>query len=152
MLLLGQDLHYVVLALKKKISRVSVSEVVQVKMMLKEQSVVWGPKQEKVGGMPGRRKTGKCLSVGECCLKLMLNCKGSAVDSIVSRCVQTFSSGIVVNTKMFTEKRYKSSNLFFLSESYQSNSCLFKLGSSFFFLNTGLVNMILEEIPEPWWS
>lgn len=83
--------------------------------------------------MPGRRKTGKCLSVGECCLKLMLTCKGSAVDSIVSRCVQTFSSGIVVNTKMFTEKRCKSSNQFFLSESYQSNSCLFKLGSSFFF-------------------
>lgn len=79
-----------------------------------------------------RRKAGKCLSLGGCCLNLVLNCKGSAVDSIVSRCVQIFSSGIVVNTKMFTEKKCKSSNLSFQKVTSQ-NSCLFKLVSSFFF-------------------
>lgn len=46
----------------------------------------------------------------------MLNCKVSAVDSAVSKCVQTFSTGIVVNTKMFTKNQFKSSNPFFLSE------------------------------------
>lgn len=81
--------------------------MVQVKLMLKEQSDC--PKQEEVRAMPGRRKTGKCLTLGGCYLKLVLNCKGSAADSVVSRCVQTFSSDIVVNTKMFTGKKCKSS-------------------------------------------
>lgn len=86
---------------------------------------------------------GKCLGLGGCCLKLVLSYKGSAV----LRCVQTFSSGIEVITKMLTRKKVQSS-VFPFRKSYQTNSCLFKVVSSFF-LNTGLVNMILEEIPEP---
>lgn len=75
---------------------------------------------------------GKCLGLGGCCLKLVLNYKGSAVNSAVLRCAQTFSSGVVVITKMLARKKVRSS-LFPFRKSCQTNSCLFKLVSSFFF-------------------
>lgn len=95
-----------------------------------------------------RRKTGKCLGLGGCCLKRILNYKGSAMNSAVLRCVQNFSSGIVVNTKMFTKKSSRALTCFCFQKELSVKFLPLQTGIIFFF-NTGLVNMILEEIPEP---
>lgn len=70
------------------------------------------------------------------------------MNSAVLRCVQTFSSGTVVNTKMFTKKSSRALTCFCFQKELPVKFLPLQTGIIFFF-NTGLVNMILEEIPEP---